>query len=158
MYLYDQNKKLKKYLLELNTTHPGHDRVRAVTEAYCTAVEEARGTTIELTEADLAYRRNEDSVRAVVGPIADRRWRELVEEKRAAGLLHTERPMQEYPDLASTSIASLAGRYVVLEDFRWPRHQFSDAGRDLLFIGRRGGRLPPPRRRRPPCRWRRPWP
>jgi hypothetical protein len=114
--------------------YPGHPEVAELVERARAAVKASKGEVKEITEAMLAYRHVEAELTARIGALSDAAWAERLAVWQADGSAPLL-PGDSVPDPDVVGTDAMLGRPVVLEDFRWPAHQFLDNGTDYVYVG-----------------------
>ncbi|MDJ0976669.1 MAG: hypothetical protein QNJ98_19590 [Planctomycetota bacterium] len=119
---------------ELLKKYPKDERVLALKERIRKVLVKASGDTFEITEAMLAYREHEKALREKVAEKATERWAALQAEleQDPKGLIANSIPA---PDPERTPMAELEGKLVVLSDFRYPEHEFTNSGAQYVRVG-----------------------
>ena len=93
----------------------------------------SKGEVITITPEMTAYRQNEQKLKEMFAEVAEKEWAEL----RAQAEQSDDYIAKPFPptDREEATIAEMKGRYIILENFRYPANQFKDMGREFVFIG-----------------------
>ena len=129
-------KQALKIVRKLKEQHSGHAKVEELFERTRRALLASKGQGMQITPEMLAYREKGKKLRELFAQAADEEWQKFETEVLAQG-----KPLRKafpVPSHRETDSAELAGRYVVLDDFRYPERQFSDGGRSWVAVGSGG--------------------
>ena len=114
--------------------YPTHPDVSELVERARAALKASKGEVKEITEDMLAYRRVEAELTARIGALSDAAWVERLAAWQADGSAPLL-PGDPVPDPDVVGTDAMLGRPVLLDDFRWPAHQFMDNGTDYVYVG-----------------------
>ena len=129
---HDGNEAMER-IAALHEAFPEHPRVQELFERTRQALLLSKGETFEITPEMLAYRENEEILRQQFFAVAQEQWAAYTEALAAEdNLLADAFPP---PDWRETDMDDLVGKVVVLDAFEYPTNEFSDAGRQFVYIG-----------------------
>jgi hypothetical protein len=95
----------------------------------------SKGETSDLPPDVLAYRENEQKLKAMFWEVAEKEWQAYLDGLRAAGnLLEAAFPPPSHRDVA---VEEMLGKRVILNNFFYPTNQFLDGGREFVSVGGR---------------------
>jgi tetrahydromethanopterin S-methyltransferase subunit G len=112
---------------------PGNPDVEGLYQRAKKALLASKGETMQITPAMLAYRENEQKLKAMFFEVAGKEWAALKKkvETTEGSILQAYPP----PDHREVDAEDLVGKYVILDNFEYPMNEFSDLGRQLVFCG-----------------------
>jgi hypothetical protein len=117
----------------LRQKYPDNPEVAKLAERARLAIIASKGQTKEVAPDATGYRTLEKKLVGLFETEANREWEALMAKVKASKdpiLAAFPPPSQE-----EVGIDELAGRYVVLEDFEYPRNEFTEMGRQYVFVG-----------------------
>ncbi|MCF0253136.1 MAG: hypothetical protein HUK26_02225 [Duodenibacillus sp.] len=123
-----QNEALSR-VKELVESHPDDPRVRKLYDRAALAVKKSFGDFMEITPEHLAYKRNEEMMRKRFAGLTEKAW---------AARLEGLDVMRAFPapDMDAVLPEQVKGRYVVLEDVRYPKNQFAGGTGEYVHAGK----------------------
>lgn len=117
----------------LRQKYPDHPEVAALAERARLAIIASKGQTQEVAPDATAYRNSEKKMVELFEAQAKGQWEAFLANVKASKdpiLKAFPSPSQE-----EVGIDDLAGRYVVLEDFAYPRNEFTEMGSPYVWVG-----------------------
>ena len=96
------------------------------------ALMKSKGDYSEVHEEWTAYKRNEESLRRTIATFADEEWKNLVANSSGEAL---EKAFPA-PDSAEVAFDEIDGKYVILDDIRYPMNQFYGETGEYVFTGK----------------------
>ncbi|MCU0725527.1 MAG: hypothetical protein MUE73_07035 [Planctomycetes bacterium] len=124
-----------KRIKDLLDRFPDHPQVKALFARAQQAVVASKGGTSELPPEALAYRENEQKLRAMFFEVAEKEWAAYRAKLEASGTLFPK--SFPAPSHREVSVEEMVGRHVVLDNFYYPTNQFMDSGREFVSVGSR---------------------
>lgn len=129
---YDDNEASKR-VRALKETYPDDPAVEALFQRVKAARMASKGGFIDITAEMLAYRQHEKLLVEKVGRVNEAAWAKYRAELEASGdLLARALPA---PDPLKTDPDETIGKTLILEDFRYPDHEFLDVGGQYVYVG-----------------------
>ena len=128
-----ESKEALKRIKALKIKYPDDPAVEALFQRARTALMKSKGGFMEITPAMVAYRENEKKLQKIFADHALKAWQDYQARIAASKKLikepwppasHREVPVEE-----------MIGKYVVLDEFQFPTNEFTDMGRQFVFIG-----------------------
>lgn len=119
----------------LNEFDPNEPRIKALFERARKCVMGSTGNFTTVTDDMTVYLRNEANIRALYAEKSENAWNRLIAE-HSAEMLEKVFPS---PDLMSneTDVDGLMGKYVVLDQVRYPANQFLGVTGEFIYVGKR---------------------
>ncbi len=117
---------------ELKIAYPDNPDVEKLYQRVRVALMKSKGEYTQIRPEWLAYKRNEENLRAIIAAAGQNKWDELI-AAHTDKLLKTTFPA---PDSATVTFDELKGSYVVLDELQYPRHQFYGATGEFVACGR----------------------
>ncbi|THB64837.1 MAG: hypothetical protein D6E12_13935 [Desulfovibrio sp.] len=129
---YDDNEALRR-VRELKEKYPDDPQVEEMFQRVRVAIMASKGDYIEITDEILAYRQMEAELVERVAAVADEQWQSILGDVAASG----GEVMEAWPcpDPMETDPNATIGKYVLLDDFRYPDNEFTDMGGQFVHIG-----------------------
>lgn len=120
-------------IMLLNEFAPGDPRVQDLFARAKKCIIGSTGNYIQITEEMTAYLRNEENLREMYAKKSEDAWRTTLSQVRDK-LLEKVFPA---PDVLAVSADDYVGRYVVLEEVRYPANQFMGVTGEYIYTGKR---------------------
>ena len=120
-------------IMILNEFAPQDERVKALFDRARKCIIGSTGNFTEIDDAMLQYLKNEDDIRKLYSEKSEKAWNELLDKYRD-NMLEKAFPA---PDVRETSFEELKGRYVVLDEVRYPMNQFVGITGEYIHTGKR---------------------
>ncbi|MBO7452352.1 MAG: hypothetical protein J6U54_18640 [Clostridiales bacterium] len=117
----------------LNEYAPNDPRIKELFERASKCVVGSAGNFKDITEDMLAYLKNEENLRAQYSQKSEEAWNELVSQYKDQML----EKVYPAPDLSSEHIEDLEGRYVILDEVKYPENQFLGVTGEYIHVGKR---------------------
>lgn len=117
----------------LKTAHPTDPAVEKLFQRVKKCVMASKGGFITITPEMLAYRENEQKLAQKVGKIADQEWSDRLKALTDSGELILK-PFPA-PDPMDCDPDKVIGKRVLIQDFAYPRNEFTDIGGQFCFAG-----------------------
>ncbi len=120
-------------IMLLHEFAPDDPRVQDLFERARKCIIGSTGNYIQITDEMTAYLRNEENLRSTYAQKSKDAWTSLlsqVQDKRIEKVFPA-------PDVLSVSEDDYVGRYVVLEDVRYPANQFMGVTGEYIYTGKR---------------------
>lgn len=117
---------------ELHEKYPDDPQVQAMFKRARVALKKSKGDYMEITPEMTSYLRTEETLRKDIADAGKAAWEKLLDEKR------TEMVERVFPtpDYKRVSLDDLQGRYIVLENARYPQGQFYGATGEYIAVGK----------------------
>lgn len=128
-YRYRYQKDALERVQALVLAYPDNAKVKEMYSRARTALMKSYGNYMEITPEMLAYKRNEKELRERYSAISKAAWQKKLEE------LKPETKVFPAPDPMNTTPEEYFGRYVVLEDVKYPNNQFYGASGEFIHVG-----------------------
>lgn len=129
---YEGTEALKR-IKALKKKYPDDPAVEALFQRARKALMTSKGDFMEITPAMLAYRDNEKKMQKIFADLALKQWQDY-----KATILKTK-PMikKPWPPASHRDVAveDMVGKYIILDEFQFPTNEFTDMGRQFVFIG-----------------------
>lgn len=120
-------------IMILNEFAPNDPRVQAMFERARNCILGASGNFTDVTDEMTVYLKNEENLRQMYSKKSEDGWNRIVEEYRER-LLAKVFPA---PEVRSTPSEELIGKYVILDDIRYPMNQFMGVTGEYIWTGKR---------------------
>ena len=120
-------------IARLKEAFPNHPKVLELFDRARRALLLSKGEMTEITPDMLLYRQNEEKLRKMFATRAEQDWTAWMEAKRKT-VSFLEKPFPP-PDHAEIDYEEVIGQYVALDEFFYPSNEFSDLGRQYVFVG-----------------------
>ena len=120
-------------IMILNDFAPDDPRVKTLFERARNCIIGATGNFIDITEDMLLYLKNEENIRRYFAEKSEKAWNGLLNEYRSK----TIEQAFPAPDVMKTPLEDLKGKYVVLDEVRYPMNQFMGVTGEYIFTGKR---------------------
>ena len=117
----------------LNDFAPDDPRVKDLFDRARACIMGSAGNFIEITPDMTAYLENEEKLRAMYAEKSEQAWKDLVSQYQDR-LLEKVFPA---PNVLETPIDDLVGRYVLLDEVRYPMNQFMGVTGEYIAVGKR---------------------
>ena len=117
----------------LNEFAPDDPRVKALFERARACVMGSTGNFTEITDDHLVYLKNEENIRALYSKKSEDGWNKLVSE-------YSDRLIEKVfpaPDVRRMRLEDLVGKYVILDEVRYPMNQFMGVTGEFIHVGKR---------------------
>ena len=112
---------------------PGDPRVKALFERARQCIMGSTGNFIDITDSMTLYLKNEENIRKLYADKSARAWNALLEQHKGE-LLEKLYPA---PDVLHEPIEELVGKYVALDEVRYPANQFMGVTGEYVNVGKR---------------------
>ena len=120
-------------IMLLNEFAPGDERVKALFERAKKCIIGSTGNAIDITPEMTAYLRNEENLRAIYAKKSEDAWNSLMAEYQDKLV---EKPFPA-PDVMNDSVDERVGKYIVLDEVRYPENQFMGVTGEYIHTGKR---------------------
>ena len=120
-------------IMLLHEFAPDDPRVQDLFERAKKCIIGSTGNFITITEEMTAYLRNEENLRSMYAQKSEAAWKALLEQSRDK-LLEKVFPA---PDVLQVPAEEFVGKYVVLEEVRYPANQFMGVTGEYIHTGKR---------------------
>ena len=117
---------------QLKKEFPDDPDVEKLFQRTRVALMKSMGEYTEVSPEWTLYKRNEDDLRKVIAGEGEKRWEELLAERKDK-IIGKAFPA---PDPDSVSVDDLKGSCVILEDVQYPQHQFYGATGEYVYAGK----------------------
>ncbi len=120
-------------IMILNEFAPDDPRVKNLFERARACIVGATGNFIDITHDMIVYLENEENIRKLYSEKSENAWNRLVSQ-------YQDRMLQKVypaPDVMRTSLEELRGKYVVLDEVRYPGNQFMGVTGEYIYMGKR---------------------
>ncbi len=117
----------------LNEFAPNDSRVKALFERARACVMGSTGNFTEIGDDKLVYLKNEENLRKIYAEKSRAGWDEILARYKDKLI---EKPFPA-PDVKHTKLEDLQGRFVVLDDIRYPMNQFMGVTGEFIWTGKR---------------------
>ena len=117
----------------LNEFAPNDPRIMDLFERAKKCIIGSTGNFTDITEDMIIYLKNEENIRALYSEKSERAWNALVAE-------YADKTLEKIypaPDVTQVSIEDLKGKYVILDDVRYPMNQFVGITGEFVWVGKR---------------------
>ena len=112
---------------------PNDPRVKALFARAKACVLGSTGNFIDITDDMTLYLKNEENIRKLYAEKSERAWNALLEQHKGE-LLEKLYPA---PDVLSQPMEDLVGKYVALDEVRYPANQFMGVTGEFVNVGKR---------------------
>ncbi len=120
-------------IMLLNEFAPEDPRVKELFERARKCIIGSTGNFIQITDDMTAYLRNEENLRSIYSKKSEDAWASLLAE---IGDRKIEKAFP-VPDVLTVSEDDYVGKYVVLEEVRYPANQFMGVTGEFIYTGKR---------------------
>ena len=120
-------------IMILNEFAPQDARVQALFERARKCIIGATGNFTTITDDMVVYLKNEANIRSLYAEKSEKGWNELIGQY-ADRLLERVFPA---PDVTQVSFEELKGKYVILDEVRYPMNQFVGVTGEYIWMGKR---------------------
>ena len=120
-------------IMILNEFAPNDERVRNLFERARKCVMGSAGNFIEISEDMLQYLKNEEEIKRLYSEKSENGWKKLIEE-------HKDEMLEKVfpaPDVLEAEQEEYIGKYVVLDEVRYPMNQFMGVTGEFIRVGKR---------------------
>ena len=117
----------------LNEFAPDDPRVKALFLRAKNCIIGSTGNFIDITHDMIVYLENEENIRNLYCEKSERAWNSLVEQYKDK-LLEKVFPA---PDVLETPMSEYQGKYVILDEVRYPMNQFMGVTGEFIWMGKR---------------------
>lgn len=117
----------------LNEFAPNDPRIMDLFERAKKCIIGSTGNFTDITEDMIIYLKNEENIRALYSEKSERAWNALIAE-------YADKTLEKIypaPDVTQVSIEDLKGKYVILNDVRYPMNQFVGITGEFVWVGKR---------------------
>ncbi|MBN1919444.1 MAG: hypothetical protein JW889_16225 [Verrucomicrobia bacterium] len=129
---FEENEALDR-IKNLKEKYPDDPEVEELFQEARKLLIASKGDVIVITPEMTSYRENEQKLKQVFAEAAEKEWASLrAQAEQSADYIAKPFPPTDRED---ATIAEMSGRFVILEDFRYPANQFKDMGREFVSIG-----------------------
>lgn len=112
---------------------PQDPRVKDLFDRAKNCIMGAAGGSAPITEDMLLYLKNEENIRALYAQKSEDAWKALT----AAYADRMLSPLFPAPDVTSDDVSGLIGKYVILDEVRYPMNQFMGVTGEFIYVGQR---------------------
>ena len=120
-------------IMILNEFAPDDPRVKELFNRAKACVMGSVGTFFDVTDDMTVYLKNEENIRRLYAEKSERAWNELV-AKYSDNMIEKVFPA---PDVKQQHVDELKGKYVVLDEVRYPANQFMGITGEYVYVGKR---------------------
>ena len=120
-------------IMLLNEFAPQDPRVRNLFERAKKCIIGSTGNYIQITDEMTAYLRNEENLRSIYAKKSEEAWNALLSQMQDK-LMEKVFPA---PDVLQVSADDYVGKYVVLDEVRYPANQFMGVTGEYIYTGKR---------------------
>ena len=120
-------------IMILNEFAPQDERIKALFERARQCVMGAAGNFTEITDEMTQYLKNEEEIRQIYAEKSLNAWNELTAQYKDSML---ER-IYPAPDVLSEPMDDYVGKYVILDEVRYPMNQFMGVTGEFIHVGKR---------------------
>ena len=117
----------------LNEFAPDDPRVKALFDRAKACIMGATGNFVDITNEMTVYLENEANLRAMYSKKSEDGWNRLIDEYKDKII---EKPFPA-PDVRSTPLGDYQGKYVILDEIRYPMNQFMGVTGEYVHTGKR---------------------
>lgn len=117
---------------ELYEQYPDDPQVQALFERARITLKKSKGDFMEITPAMTKYLHTEETLRKDIAAAGASAWEKLIAGKQGEMI----EKMYPTPDYRTVSIDDLRGRYIVIENARYPQEQFYGATGEYIAVGK----------------------
>ena len=120
-------------IMILNEFAPDDERVKGLFERARKCVMGSAGNFIEISDDMLQYLKNEEEIKKLYSEKSENGWKKLIEE-------HKDRMLEKVfpaPDVLEAKQEDYIGKYVVLDEVRYPMNQFMGVTGEFIRVGKR---------------------
>ncbi len=112
---------------------PNDTRVKALFDRAKACVLGATGNFITVTDDMTLYLKNEENIRRLYAEKSERAWNALLEQHRGEMI----EKLYPAPDVLSQPLEDFVGKYVALDEVRYPANQFMGVTGEFVNVGKR---------------------
>lgn len=116
----------------LNEFAPNDPRVKDLFQRASKCLEGAAGNFIDITEDMIAYLKNEEEFVKEFSQKSEQAWDDLVSQYKD----NTLEKLYPAPDV-DTPLKEYKGKYVILEEVKYPANQFRGVTGEYIYVGKR---------------------
>ncbi len=120
-------------IMILNEFAPNDARVKELFERARKCIMGSSGNFIDITHDMVVYLENEENIRKLYAEKSENAWNRLVDEYKDKTL----EKVYPAPDVMHTSLEELRGKYVILDEVRYPGNQFMGVTGEYIWMGKR---------------------
>ncbi|MBR2672426.1 MAG: hypothetical protein IKE27_09510 [Oscillospiraceae bacterium] len=120
-------------IMILNEFAPNDPRVQDLFERAKKCIIGATGNFIDITPDMTQYLVNEENIRKLFAEKSERAWNELAAQYKD----RTLEKVYPAPDVTTTRLEDIAGKYVILDEVRYPGNQFMGVTGEYIWMGKR---------------------
>ncbi len=120
-------------IMLLNEFAPNDPRVQALFERARKCIMGSTGNFIDITDDMTVYLRNEENLRAMYAKKSEDAWKAILAESQDKLI---EKPFP-VPDVLQSAPDEYIGKYVFLDEVRYPANQFMGVTGEYIFTGKR---------------------
>lgn len=128
-----EGKEALKRIKALKKKYPDDPAVEALFQRARKALMTSKGNFMEITPAMLRYRENEKKMQKIFADLAQAQWQAYKKSVLAT------KPVIKKPwppaSHRKVSVDDMIGKYVILDGFQFPTNEFTDMGRQFVYIG-----------------------
>ena len=120
-------------IMILNEFAPDDPRVKDLFERARNCIKGASGNFTDITDEMTQYIRNEEAIRAMYAEKSEKAWNALTAQY-ADNMIEKVFPA---PDVKKTPLDDFKGKYVILDEVRYPMNQFMGVTGEFIHVGKR---------------------
>ncbi len=120
-------------IMILNEFAPQDPRVKDLFDRARACIIGSTGNFTTITPEMVQYLKNEEELRAIYSEKSERAWNELVSQYKD----RTIEKIWPAPDVREVSMDELTGKYVILDEVRYPMNQFMGVTGEYIHTGKR---------------------
>ncbi|MBR6332260.1 MAG: hypothetical protein IKR78_03905 [Dehalococcoidales bacterium] len=120
-------------IMLLNEFAPNDPRVQDLFERARKCIMGSTGNFIDITDDMTAYLRNEENLRKMYAKKSEDAWNAIIAQYQDKII---EKPFP-VPDVLQTTPSEYTGKYVVLDEVRYPANQFMGVTGEYIYTGKR---------------------
>ncbi len=120
-------------IMILNEFAPQDPRVKDLFERARACIIGSTGNFITITAEMVQYLKNEEELREIYSEKSERAWNELTAQYKDK----TIEKIWPAPDVREVSMDELTGKYVILDEVRYPMNQFMGVTGEYIHMGKR---------------------
>ena len=120
-------------IMILNEFKPDDERIKALFERARKCVMGSAGNFKDISEDMVQYLKNEEEIKRLYSEKSENGWKKLMEE-------HQDKMLEKVfpaPDVLEMPQEEYIGKYVVLDEVRYPMNQFMGVTGEFIRVGKR---------------------
>jgi hypothetical protein len=129
-----QGKEAMKRVGTLYKKYPNNAKVKDLFDRVRTCLKKSRGSSFEITEEMLTYRKMEQLVAEAIGKEADKAW-DAYAAKLKASPRYLPKPLPAPEPGGRKNEEGMFFRRVILKGFEYPANEFTTSGKQYTFVG-----------------------